>query len=237
MFITLTYDPENLPLNGSLDKKHFQDFIKRYRKSISPKKIRYYHCGEYGEKLGRPHYHAIIFGDDFKDKVHCQGQGTSKIYTSNELNSLWGKGSTIIGAVTFESAAYVARYVLKKVTGEREIEHYMKVDVFGEITDLQPEYTTMSRRPGIGYEWYQKYKDEVYPDDFIIIRGKKMKPPKYYQQFFEIDEEEQYQVFKKDLKLKVRERKSDNTPQRLRSKEKCVEARLTNQKRGYESDS
>lgn len=233
-FITLTYDNKNLPSDGSLDKEHFQLFIKKYRKSIEPKRLRYYHCGEYGEQLGRPHYHAIIFGHDFDDKVHIKGEGLSKLYTGEKLEKLWGKGSVTIGSVTFESAAYVARYVLKKVTGELAQDHYERVNVLGEITDLVPEYTTMSRRPGIGREWYEKYKDEVYPDDFIIVRGKKMKPPKYYQQFFAIAEEEQYEAFKKELKkTKIKNRK-DNTPARLRVREACTKARSSLQKRELE---
>lgn len=233
MFITLTYDDEHLPKNGTLNKKHFQDFMKRYRKAIAPKKIRFYHCGEYGDKKRRPHYHALIFGDYFSDAKFSHTKNGQDLYISNLLQKHWqNQGLCYIGQLTFESAAYVARYILKKINGEKAKQHYENINqVTGEITDLVPEYTTMSRRPGIGFEWYEQFKDEVYPDDFIIVRGKKMKPPKYYQQFFEIEEAEQFKQFKKELRLKNRKGKKDQTPARLSIREKCVIAQTKLNKR------
>ena len=119
-FITLTYSPDCLPSDGSLNHDDFQKFFKRLRKHIAPKKIRYYMCGEYGEdlqqpsKLGRPHFHACLFGLDFDDKQLYIVRDDVKLYTSATLEKIWGKGFVTIGDVTFESAAYVARYIAKK---------------------------------------------------------------------------------------------------------------------------
>lgn len=234
IFITLTYAPEHLPASGSINRKHFQTFMKKYRQYLWRKrkkgtqgtKIRYYHCGEYGENFGRPHYHALIFGHDFPDKIHVSGDEEHKLFKSKELDKIWGLGSTLIGAVTFDSAAYVARYVMKKISGPNAREHYEHINKqTGEITDLEPEYTTMSRRPGIGREWYEKYKKEVYPDDFVIVNGRKMKPPKYYQQFFEIDEKEQYLEYQKTQRAKIKKQKPNNTPERLKVREQCAKAK------------
>lgn len=170
-FITLTYNEQNLPKNQSLVKSDYQDFMKRLRKSIYPKRVRYYHCGEYGEKLGRPHYHALLFGHDFEDKKHFSTRGDNAVYTSDSLSELWPFGFSVIGAVTFESAAYVARYIMKKVNGEKAKEHY------GERI---PEYTTMSRRPGIGQNWFKKFESDVYPHDRVYVRGNITRPPRYY---------------------------------------------------------
>ena len=153
------YGEENLPEDGSLHKDHFQRFMKRLRKKYAPKTIRFYMCGEYGEENGRPHFHALLFNHDFSDKTLWSVREDVSLFVSEELNKLWPFGYCIIGDVTFESAAYVARYVMKKVTGDAADEHYSRVDPeSGEITFLTPEYNSMSRRPGLAFDWYEKYK-------------------------------------------------------------------------------
>lgn len=148
-FVTLTYSDEFLPLDGGLSKRHFQLFIKRLRRAYPNEVIRYFHCGEYGGKTFRPHYHAIIFGLDFDDKI-LFSDGSNPVFTSDKLESIWGLGFCTLGAVTFESAAYVARYVMKKVTGHMAEKHYERVSTeTGEIYQLQPEYITMSLKPAI----------------------------------------------------------------------------------------
>ena len=177
-FITLTFNDDNLPSDKSLDVRHFQLFMKRLRKQFGSN-IRYYHCGEYGEKFRRPHYHACIFNFDFPDKKIFKISNGHNLYTSVILSEIWPYGFSLIGDVTFQSAAYVARYIMKKVTGDLAKDHYEYIDPdTGEIINLKPEYTTMSRRPGLGKGWFEKYKSDVYPDDFVILNGKKMKPPK-----------------------------------------------------------
>ncbi len=108
-FITLTYNEKNLPHDGSLDKTHFQKFMKKLRKTTD-NKIRYYHCGEYGENLQRPHYHACLFGHDFADKEFFQNSNGNDLYISKQLDKTWNKGFATIGNMTFETAAYTARY-------------------------------------------------------------------------------------------------------------------------------
>lgn len=235
-FLTLTYDEKNLPRDSGLNKTHFQKFIKRYRKYLNGKKIRYYHCGEYGETTNRPHYHAIIFGHDFSDKEYFrETPNKDRLYTSNTLANLWTHGNCLIGNVTFESAAYVARYIMKKVKYSKESDekyklHYSRTDPeTGEFFEVQPEYTTMSRRPGIGQGWYEKFGKETYRDDFIITNGSKCQPPKYYdEQYLDIA------TIKQTRRRKAIARSADNTPERLNVKEKCKQAQISSLKRNLQ---
>jgi len=176
----------------------------------------FFHCGEYGEQLGRPHYHACLFGFDFPDKDIAIVNG-KKVKFSESLNKIWGKGYCTLGDVTFESAAYVARYIVKKVSGKNADWFYKEIDFeTGEYTEKQPEYVTMSRKPGIAFNWFDKYKKEVYPSDSIVINGKEMKPPKFYDSKFEIIEPITMRVIKSlrkdsipdglELSLDVREK-------------------------------
>lgn len=195
VFITLTYDDDHLPEDGSLNHKHFQDFMKRLRFKFKNKRIRFYMAGEYGSKLGRPHYHAILFGVDFKDKVTF-GDPKKNHYVSATLQDLWGMGYTQVGNVTYGSAAYVARYIMKKITGEQAENHYYQFDeTTGEAWKLKPEYNCMSRRPGIASSWYEKYKGEVEKDE-MHINGKLVPTPKYYLQRLKTDDPEAYEVIK-----------------------------------------
>lgn len=226
-FITLTYNPENLPRDGSLSKRHFQLFIKKLRHHLKGRKIRYFHCGEYGESLGRPHYHACLFGYDPSDKeLLTENQGI-RLYSSPSLEKIWGKGFVTIGDVTFESAAYVARYITKKITGDKAESHYQ---------GRQPEYVTMSRRPGIGKKWFEKYQTDVYPKDFITVREKKVKAPKYYDKLYEHIDPSAFEQIKIERKRKCKENELDNTPERLHVKETVKKLNLKQLKRSYEND-
>lgn len=190
-FITLTFNNENLHPSGSLQLEDFQKFMKRFRKAIHPLKIRYYHCGEYGENLGRPHHHACIFGYQFPDKKLWRQSKGVNLYRSTQLEKLWPYGYCSIGDVTFESAAYVARYIMKKQTGKQGEEHY---------GDLKPPYTTMSRRPGIGRHWYDKYSQDLYPSDECVIRGQILKPPKFYDSIYDLQDPESMKQIKRARK-------------------------------------
>lgn len=207
-FITLTYDQEHLPRDYSTDVSHFQLFMKRLRKKYDEKKIRFYHCGEYGDTFRRPHYHAILFGFDFPDKKF---KGTTDrgdhTYNSESLTSLWGKGLTELGSFTFESAAYVARYCTKKITGDKAQKHYEYLNpLTGELIQQKPEYATMSRRPGIGKEWYDKYGKETYDSDSLVIRGKEMQPPKFYDNLLDKENPKLLKRIKKIRKEKAQAR-------------------------------
>ncbi len=236
-FITLTYDNEHLPEDGSLKKRHFQLFMKRLRKYFPNSKIRYFHCGEYGAKLARPHYHAILFNFDFLDKVFHSQSGDNRLYTSEVLSKIWAHGFCIIGSVSFESAAYVARYIMKKVTGEAAGEHYADKDTGVSRT---PEYTTMSRGGknghGIGYDWFERFSGDVFPDDSVILRGLSMKPPKYYDSIYEISDPDEYRRIKSKRRHASLEHAEDFTARRLRDRRICTEARLSKLPRRFEDE-
>jgi hypothetical protein len=206
-FITLTYSDENLPLNGSLDYEAPVLFMKRLREKYGPG-IRSYGCAEYGEKLQRPHYHICIFNHDFSDKkpFNHKHWGTDEhtLYNSNSLESLWDLGHSSVGAFTFETAAYVARYVTKKITGDKAAEHYESTNAYtGEITERLPERAIcVSRRPGIGKGWYDKYGKFLRDHDFAIINGKKMRPAKYYDRLFDLASPDEFAETKKQRKNK-----------------------------------
>lgn len=184
-FITLTYSDSNLPRGGSLDYSDFQNFMKRLRKRVGTK-VRFYCGGEYGQEQMRPHFHACLFGYDFPDKVYYKKTGSGEsIYTSKLLESLWPLGLSSIGNVTFESAAYIARYCVQKVTGDLAESHYRVVTEDGEIIDRVPEFNHMSLKPGIGKPWLEKFRTDVFPRDYVVVNGVKTKPPKYYDRLFE----------------------------------------------------
>lgn len=179
-FITLTYDDASLPEDYGLDVRHWQKFAKRLRKRCGP--FRFFHCGEYGPRTLRPHYHACIFGLDFSfDRyVHDRKDGYN-YYRSPTLEALWPEGHSLIGDLTFDSAAYTARYVTKKITGKQAASHYERVDPeTGECWSVRPEYATMSRRPGIGRKFFEKHGEEVYRFDSVIFKGAEYAPPRYF---------------------------------------------------------
>jgi len=249
-FITLTYNDKHLPEDESLNVKHFQLFIKRLRKHNKPKKIRYIHSGEYGAtcplhntenckqcgSLQRPHYHAILFNHDFKDKIPWKIRNDNQTYRSPTLEKLWPLGNSEIGTVTFQSAAYVARYTVKKITGDNAHAHYQKINPeTGEIIWLKPEYMTSSRNPGIGFTWYQKYKNDLYPRDECVIDGRIMKPPRYYDKLYEKEQPHKYKQLKLKRKQFNTQHPDDNTWQRLQQREQVKHAQLNQLTRQLEN--
>lgn len=220
-FVTLTYDDANLPANGGLDYRDFQLFIKRLRKELGP--LRFFMCGEYGEETFRPHYHAILFGMDFADKVYVGKSATGyPVYTSAKLNELWRKGNCQIGSVSKESAGYVARYCMKKVTGDLAEARY---------GDKEPEFCRMSLKPGIGADFFFKYQSDILPNDYIIMDGFKAPVPKYYDKLFVKNggdlEEIQYQ--RELCALQFRE---NQTPERLAVRAEVAARKLKMLSRG-----
>ncbi len=231
-FITLTFNDKYLNPTGSLDKpgkSRFQLFLKKLRKKYYPKQIRFFHCGEYGDKLSRPHHHACLFNFDFPDKVILTQTPAGNLYTSEILQQLWPYGYSTIGQVTFDSASYVARYITKKINGKNAKKHYK---------NRIPEYTTMSRRPGVGKPWYDKFKDtDVYNRDEVIIRENlKGKPPKYYDSLYEVDNPKEFTILK-DNRIKKAERSEDNTLLRLKTREQVKLAKFKLKQRSYENES
>lgn len=221
-FLTLTYNNENLPANKSLDKSHLTKFFKRLRKQNPGKKIRYFACGEYGDEFQRPHYHVILFNHDFNDK-RLYKYGEFPLYTSSTLAGLWPFGHAIVAAFSFESAAYTARYCVKKVNGAGAKEHY---------GDRIPEYAVMSRKPGIGYDFFLKYYDDIVHYDRVVTRGGvQSKPPRYYDKLL--------RGFDDDIYLRNKENRLENAkyenPWRLQDLDKFNEIKFNQQLRSYEN--
>ena len=232
-FITLTYDDTHLPSDGSLHYKDFQLFVKRLRKKFKFNRIRYYMAGEYGDNFGRPHFHACLFGIDFHDKkLWKRTSAGSMLYRSEDLETLWPFGYSSIGDVNFETAAYVARYIMKKQTGKDAYMHYSYCDLeTGEIITKTPEFNKMSLKPGIGANWYEKYKSDVYPHDYVVVRGKKLRPPKAYDKMFKKSNPYEY-----DELLYIREKNAklnpdNHDPKRLDAKRQILEQKLSLLKR------
>lgn len=239
-FITLTYNDNNLPPNGSLNHRDFQLFFKRLRKSawqqqqqirghpVEKQKIRYYMAGEYGENFGRPHFHACLFGLDFQDKKYITKSPTGcKLYTSKTLEKLWPAGYSTIGQLNFETAAYTARYVMKKITGKQQKKHYEITDQnTGEITLRKPEYNNMSRRPGIANDWLQKYYTDVYPHGKIVARGHKQNPPRYYNKIFKLKDPVGKEALDFAKYLEGLHHRQDQTPERLKVRETVAQAQI-----------
>lgn len=228
-FITLTYMEEYLPERNNLKHKDFQDFLKRLRKKHP---VRYYMAGEYGPLNGRPHFHSAIFKYDFPDKLYYkETESGEKIYTSKELEKLWPWGFSSVGELTFESAAYIARYCLSKITGDAAEEHYKRFDHLGEY-QLNPEYNRMSLKPGIGAGWLDKYTNDVYTSDYVIVNGHKTRPPKYYDKIFESRNPDRFEEIKDERIKLAQSRYMDNTDERLLVKEKVAIAKTQTLLRG-----
>lgn len=166
-FITLTYNDDYKPLNGSLVKRDLQLFLKRLRKHLEPVKIRVFYCGEYGKKHLRPHYHVIVFGWKPDDLFFWQKDGKDILYRSPQLEKLWKFGFSSVGDVTINSARYCAKYMQK----------------LQKIPDgLVKPFTGMSLKPGIGYN---AISAECLTGDRIYHSGKSVKVPRYYLKVLE----------------------------------------------------
>ena len=224
-FITLTYDDDHKPLTGSLVKSHFQDFMKRLRYYHPNDRIRYYMVGEYGEELQRPHYHALLFNFDFIDKRLWSRRNNVNTYVSDHLEKVWGKGFATVGDLTFESAAYCTRYCLKKINGDLAEDHYWHQATETVAFELEPEYSAMSLKPAIGKEWFQKFKGDCYPSDFITANGIPQKIPKYYDALLERENPKLYKQIKRKRLRAAQDRAHDYTPERLRARETVAKAR------------
>lgn len=231
-FLTLTYDQQHVPQDYSVKLDDFQKFMKRLRKSVSPSKIRFFACGEYGDQNLRPHYHALIFNHNFPDKKFITTRNGNNVYSSQSLHTLWPQGSHEIGDVTFKSAAYTARYVLKKQTGDQADDHYMRRSpIDGELYRVATEFCVQSK--GLGQAWFDKYKSDAFPCDFLIVDGRKVKPPRFYlNQLKEDDRDRAMRDHNEKYKIQQARRdhgrahKTDNTPERLEVRARVQDLKL-----------
>lgn len=216
-FVTLTYnDFYNDRNGGSLNYGDVTLFLKRLRKAIDTRysdysfltddsrKIRYFYCGEYGSKTFRPHFHILFFNLSFGDELLHTVRNGFKLFTSDTLSSFWtdpvsrdSYGHTATGSLTTASAAYVARYTVKKaLQGDQLV--YFNSDT-GEF--LTPEKVIMSRSPGIGKDWYDLYGRTSHLSDFVVVDGRKVRMPRYYDNLLEKSDPELFDSVKKSRVL------------------------------------
>ena len=197
--------------------------------------------------VGRPHFHACLFNCHFDDLESYQSDGGVMRYTSPTLEKLWGYGFVDVGELTFASASYVAGYVTKKVRGVRGDYHYLSYDMNGEITFLTPEFVIMSRGKtckkhrglpyqvdcpdcsrGIGRDWFEKYKDDVFPSDEVPVPGVGVQKgvPRYYSEIIRAGNPSLYEEIKAKRQMYRDENSEEYEYDRLWSKHICKKARL-----------
>lgn len=237
MFLTLTYNEGNLPYGGTLVPDHLKNFWKRLRKAIAPARIRYYACGEYGEKLSRPHYHAIVFGLWPEDASFQKEHRGHRYFTSALIDRAWqGRGFHFFSTVNYKTAGYVARYVCKKQTGDpdRVAAHYFHELPDGNQIFRHPEFSRMSLKPGIGANYFAAFNREIYPPDAVVVDGKLQKPPRYFDKLLQDEDEFAFELVKSARADRGRENFENNTPKRLAVREKVHKARISSLQRDLE---
>lgn len=207
-FVTLTYDENHLPKNGTLEPEEFTKFVKRLRTEMARKHgqeegIRFMGCGEYGEQKQRPHYHIIFFNLKLPiDSFYNARVINKNTYWQNRIiEKCWTYGISNVSDVSWNNIAYTARYITKKIYGKDAHETY-DVDVeTGEALDREPEFFRVSRNPGIGGYYYDENKDIIWTNDEIIIKNKKgavsSRPPKYFERLLEKTNPEMLEAIKK----------------------------------------
>ncbi len=218
-FLTLTYDNDHIPKNPLIDyetgeiyaenatlvKRDLQLFMKNLRRQYEYRgyenKLRFFACGEYGSKTFRPHFHLIVFGLKLDDLVlYKRNFNGDNLYNSEFISKIWDKGFCVVGDVTWQSCAYVARYIMKKHLGKDS-------DIY-DVYNIEPEFTLMSRRPGIARQYYEDHKDELFYEDFVSIPtkdgGKQIYPPPYYEKLFEEDFPENEVIERKEKRKQAK---------------------------------
>ena len=253
-FVTLTYAPEHIHYNPVVDletgeisevqtlwkpdyTKYMKDLRSHHKYHYNHDGIRFYMCGEYGEKTKRPHYHRLLFNMPLDDlKPYFINKNHQQIYTSNYLQNIWGKGIVTVGEISYESRAYTARYILKK-------QH---------INDLEPgkvqEFTNMSRNPGIGKYYYDTHKNSMYKNDEVTIRkalGKAIntKPPEYFDRLFDQENEERMSEIKKKRRIGAQDARAReqlhttlSPDEYLKTREENYAKRIVTLKRGLKEE-
>lgn len=205
-----------------LIKAHLHKFIRRARRHYAATTLRYYGVGEYGDELGRPHFHVLLYGAHFNDRTRWKTTPTGDtLYRSPTLEKLWPHGHALFSDVTFETAAYVARYALKKITGPKAAEHYQ---------GKQPEFASMSLRPGIGGNWIKKYADEAAQNGTVICRGREIKNPRYYDDKLEKTHKAKVEKYKRERTRQLPPA-TERTPTRLATREEVARAQLQHRAR------
>lgn len=202
LFVTLTYDNDHIHLNSRGDLStlvydDLRDYIKRLRECIYRKcgerDLRYYAAGEYGDKSGRSHFHVCFFNlpDFIIQELSFYGKSPlgDLYFTSETLTDLWSRGLVVCGELSFKSAAYVARYVTKKLKG-KAAKKYVECGI-------SAEQSRMSLKPGIGKLYFDLHKDDIYENDELILPGVgKVMTSKYFDRCYALDEPEDLERIK-----------------------------------------
>lgn len=240
-FVTLTFDDAHLPSDISNWYPYFQNFLKRLRRRFYFGKgdarnrvIRFFACAEYGDLGWRPHFHAGLFNIDFRsDRYYWRTTDAGfRLDRSPFLEGLWEFGSVEVGDLSLESAAYIARYALKKVTGDLADDHYAFVHPdTGEVEWRMPECVHMSLKPGIGAVWFSRFQSDVYPHDRCVVRGVEFKPPRFYDKLLKRVDPDMLEELQEVREREARARWPDNTPDRLAVREVVQRARVAFKKR------
>lgn len=227
-FLTLTY--KDAPAGSSLNYRDFQLFMKKLRKSLAPNRVTFYCAGEYGSVTWRPHFHAAVFGYWPSDCVYYRKSPAGfRLYRSDSLDGLWSHGLAAVGNLDFSSAAYIARYCMKKITGDLAEWHYTRVDPeSGEVFHLTPEFAHMSMGAGLGSRFLDKYKSDVFPRDYVVMDGHKVPVPKYYLNRLRKSDLSMMAGLEADRQLRSLEpeRQADCTPERLAVRCEVVTAKM-----------
>lgn len=237
-FLTLTFADDHLPSDWSVRVRDVQLFMKRLRKSLGDKPVRFFACGEYGDRYLRPHYHLVLFGHDFPDKTPWRRSSSGFVlYRSAHLEKLWPYGLSEIGSVTTQSAGYVARYVTKKQTGPAAADTYFRVHpTTGFPWSVRPEFVCMSTRPGIGSDWYQEFNADCFPSDFVIVDGQKKPIPRYYAKKLEASSPRAHLAVKADRKEAAAQHTDEQTTRRLLTKRDSQDLRAARLTRTMDND-
>ena len=234
--ITLTYSDQALNLHKSaggawanawsLDPRDWQEFMKRLRWHLDGyhnRKIRFFHCGEYGDDKGRPHLHAAIFGEDWHEdrRFYKNSKRGFPLFKCEALDEIWGHGETLISLFTPETAGYIARYCLKKRALSSKGTHHGS----RRAGHIHPEYQTMSRRPGLGAHFLEKFESDVYPSDEVRYDGRKYRVPKYFDAILKREQPELLEELKQERRLQSERHRADRTPDRLATREALARSR------------
>jgi len=243
-FVTLTYrephecTPEQykaghyVPADYSLRPSDVTNFIRRLRRSVDHE-VRYFYCGEYGDETQRPHYHLCLFNKSFYDQTLFKDDEGFHTFTSPSLEKLWPYGFSTVQPLSYENAAYTARYSLKKITGKRAWDHYLRCDEHGVAYWLRPEFIRMStgnrkgQNNGLGARFYEKYTSDIFPSDEVPVPGKGViqKVPRYYENILKCEDPDTHQLVKDMRQVFIKHHREDFTPDRLRQKYHCQKAR------------
>lgn len=246
-FVTLTFADEHLPPDLSISVRDLQLFMKRLRKRTG--KVRFYACGEYGDKDLRPHYHVLLFGYDFPDRYYWLKTPAGYIQDRSAiLEKLWPFGFATVSALGPESCGYVARYCMKKVGGKKADEHYTRLNpMTGEYIRVRTEFSCMSTVPAIGAAWYAKYKRDAFPSDFVVIDGTKKPIPRFYMKQLKKEEDAKETPSKMldklnpdqvtlQRRLKAKVHQDNNSPERLAVREGVAALRAKRLKRSLDGE-